>query len=130
MVWVSVERLLQLWNPLEVAVVFRLESAITLEEISCAIACEQFERHPLPDCLITLEPPERSYHIGRIAWLVVRGWNDPILIDVGCPSFGYFPDWAIGDGNHRLSAAIYRGDRMIACEIAGEQEEIDALLLD
>jgi hypothetical protein len=51
---------------------------------------------------------------------VVNGWAEPISIDVGVPSLGCVVAWPIVDGNHRLAAAIFRGDRAITAEISGE----------
>ena len=47
---------------------------------------------------------QRAYHAKRIAFLVVSGRNDPIEVD----STGN-----ITDGNHRVRAAIFRGETEI-----------------
>ena len=66
----------------------------------------------------------RAEHINRIAWLVVHGWlNDPIEIHMG-------DAWVIFDGNHRLAAAIYRGDEMINADVYGSKEKIAVLYQD
>jgi hypothetical protein len=63
----------------------------------------------------------KSVHVARIAWFVRKGWDDPIQIDLGCPSFpGWRPTWPITDGNHRLAAAEYRDDAEILLEWGGE----------
>lgn len=67
-------------------------------------------------------------HIARIAWFVVNGWNDPIDIDVGVPSLGCYPKWPLEDGNHRLAAAIIRGDRVIPAYMSGSVNEIQKFL--
>lgn len=67
----------------------------------------------------------RRWHVERVAWLVVYGWDDPIEIDVGVPSLGCFPDWIVQDGNHRLAAAIYLGRRTILASCGGQQSAID-----
>lgn len=65
--------------------------------------------------------PGTEDHAGRIAYLVENPASDPIAVDVGCPSLGYDgPDWPYIDGNHRLVAAIYRGDALIAADVDGE----------
>ena len=58
-------------------------------------------------------------HAGRIAHFVMHGWLDPIEIDVGVPSHGCHVIWPVLDGNHRLSAAAIRGDKLILSEISG-----------
>ena len=55
----------------------------------------------------------------RIAYLIVYGWNDWINFDVGVPSLGCYVDWIVIDGNHRLAAAIYKGDEAIRVSIDG-----------
>lgn len=62
-------------------------------------------------------PPH--HHAQRIAYLVVNGWSDPIDIDVGVPSLHCYVDWIVQDGNHRLAAAMVRGDEEIAAEVSG-----------
>lgn len=62
----------------------------------------------------------RSRHIERIAYLVVNGWNGPIEIDVGIPVMGFSMEWPVQDGNHRLAAAIYRGDATIQASVGGQ----------
>jgi hypothetical protein len=57
--------------------------------------------------------------VERIAYLVVNGWDDAIEIDVGVPSLLCHVDWIVLDGNHRLAAAIYRGDTMISASVGG-----------
>ncbi|AXH60405.1 hypothetical protein PLA107_032955 (plasmid) [Pseudomonas amygdali pv. lachrymans str. M301315] len=44
--------------------------------------------------------------------------TDPIGIDVGVPSVTVIA-WPILDGNHRVAAAIFRGDLTINAEISG-----------
>ncbi|KSQ21817.1 hypothetical protein APB26_32740 [Pseudomonas aeruginosa] len=49
--------------------------------------------------------------------------TDPIAIDVGVPVLGYWgPSWMITDGNHRLAAAIYRGDTTISALVDGQMD--------
>lgn len=65
--------------------------------------------------------PDSEDHAGRIAYLVKNPASDPIWIDVGCPALGYWgPSWMVTDGNHRLAAAIYRGDETIAALVDGQ----------
>lgn len=61
-----------------------------------------------------------QWHSERIAYLVVNRWADAIYIDIGVPSMNYQPNWIITDGNHRVCAAIYRGDKFIEASITGD----------
>jgi hypothetical protein len=58
-------------------------------------------------------------HIARIAYLAITGWTDPIEVDVGIPHMNCWVDWPVTDGNHRLAAAIARGDEFILASVAG-----------
>lgn len=51
-------------------------------------------------------PCTRQQHIERIAWLVLNVKDDPITLNIKAPH-------PIIDGNHRLAAAIIRGDLTI-----------------
>ncbi len=66
-------------------------------------------------------------HAGRIAYLVVNGWDDPISIDVGVPCLGFKPDWFVYDGNHRLAAAWFRHDKDILANMHGDMEYFEDL---
>lgn len=67
--------------------------------------------------------PDTDDHAGRIAYLVRHKASDPISVDVGCPVLEYWgPDWIVTDGNHRLAAALYRGDTVISAQVTGEVE--------
>jgi hypothetical protein len=63
----------------------------------------------------------RAWHVQRVAYLVVNGWEDPIHIDVGVPEFSPLlaGHWYVPDGNHRVAAAIYRGDSTILAKVDG-----------
>lgn len=58
-------------------------------------------------------------HAARIAYLVRYGWKDAVQIDVGVPSMGCHVRWPVQDGNHRVAAAIYRGDAEILAVVDG-----------
>lgn len=70
------------------------------------------------------------HHESRVAWLVIHGWNDPIEVDFGSPVLWGTDWWAITDGNHRLAAAIYRGEASILADCAGDEEEIYRFAFD
>jgi hypothetical protein len=64
--------------------------------------------------------PGAQQHAARIAYLVKHGWDDNIDIDVGVPSLGAVGHWPYTDGNHRICAAILRGDTHIRAEVSGD----------
>lgn len=70
---------------------------------------------------------DREIHLRCIAHYVVKGWTEPIEIDVGVPALGCYVDWPIQDGNHRLAAAIYRGDKEILAGLSGDLNYIEEL---
>lgn len=59
-----------------------------------------------------------DYHAARVAYFVLHGWRDPILIDVGVPGVCYV-NWPVSDGNHRLYAAAFCSDEFIDAELQG-----------
>lgn len=66
-------------------------------------------------------------HIARIAYLVQQGWHEPIKVDVGVPHLGSYVEWPIMDGNHRLAAAIVRGDTHILASVSGCEDTMRQL---
>ena len=84
-------------------------------------------RQYIRDGKLCTEPADPSYsrakHEKRIAYLAVRGWSDAIEIDVGCPGLpGGFVDFPTLDGNHRIAAALFRGDPYIEANCSGDIE--------
>ena len=56
-----------------------------------------------------------------------NGWGDSaISVDVGC--FGQAPEWVIEDGNHRVYAAILRGDETILACVSGDVDLANLIL--
>lgn len=49
-------------------------------------------------------------HAARIAWFVTHGFDGGVTIEVSMTRVRWHP---VRDGNHRLAAAIYRGDTTI-----------------
>lgn len=74
----------------------------------------------------------RACDIRRIAHFVVHGLPDtgldPILVDVGVGT--YYPSWPLLDGNHRIAAAVVRGEKAVTVEVAGDLERAYAVLID
>jgi len=58
---------------------------------------------------------------------VVNPSPEPIWIDVGCEALGLYVSWIIQDGNHRLAAALYRGDTTIRVSAGGDMDVIESL---
>lgn len=65
-------------------------------------------------------------HVRRIAWFVIHGATDPIIVDVGC--LGVFREYIIEDGYHRFAAAIYLGNETIPVSASGDCEIIEQFL--
>jgi hypothetical protein len=81
--------------------------------------------HPTPwekDTIYKLYQTPILLHAKRIAWFIINGWNDPICYDFGCPDFGYHPSYPVSDGNHRLYAAIFKGDTSVKSSYEGQLE--------
>ena len=103
-------------------------AGVTKEGVMLALATGKLRSAPVLT-VSALGPPEpASEHEARIAWLVKHGWIDTITLDVGVPALGCHVDWIVLDGNHRLAAAIYRGDETIGCAIGGDLRYADELL--
>jgi len=102
-------------DPFESTVWHGMESPLTREEVALAIAEGRLLAEPHPDYSFGLCGKEwgRQEHIERVAYLVVNPSPEPIWIDVGCEALGLYVSWIIQDGNHRLAAALYRGDTTI-----------------
>lgn len=92
---------------------------IETSEVLAAIAAKRICSERYPDSLFEKDWP-RDKHIARIAFLAIYGWTEPLDIDVGVPALGCFVDWPILDGNHRLCAAIVRGDSHITALVGGD----------
>lgn len=58
----------------------------------------------------------KEMHEERIAWLVVNPTLDPLEIEFSAADY---LEMSIDDGNHRLAAAIYRGDELVPIQIGG-----------
>jgi hypothetical protein len=61
---------------------------------------------------------DRNYHIARVAYMVLNPQTHPICIDIACEEIGLY-NTTICDGNHRLSAAIVRGDKTVRVAFSG-----------
>ena len=114
---VPISRLKKICNPFDSS---PWATSVSLDEVRLAIKnCDFVEPR---------DSQNTEDHAGRIALLVVKGWDDPIDIDVGCPILSYWPDWIIQDGNHRTAAAIYLKKRYIKASVAGQMDYAKKLL--
>lgn len=66
-----------------------------------------------------------SWHIGRIQYLAKNPPNDPISLDNSCSGMYIEPRCIITDGNHRVLAAILRGDKTIQANYCGRMDLFD-----
>ena len=110
-VCIPLDRLMALCNPLQDTPWPCGE--VGAERIAQCLAEQDYEQAPVP------LDADADRHAARIAWMIVQGWQDPIAIDVGVPEMGAGVEWPVVDGNHRLGAAIWRGDTHILAELSG-----------
>lgn len=130
-IWVvPVEDLLSYWNSFAAW----FEDPVTHDEIREAIAQGRFDDRPYDTMpMVPDDPGFRTYHVERIAWLVVNRDDSPVCIDVGAPSLGWHPthgEFDFIDGNHRVCAAAFRGDATILVSYGGECDAMPVLFPD
>lgn len=106
---------LQNFSPFDYTVWGGLNRPITREEVQKAIEEKDFRDKPLGHQGLRID------HIRRVAYLEAHPDPTPLSLDVGDSS------WIVIDGNHRLGAAIFRGDETIEVEVSGEVSLIEAL---
>lgn len=109
-VFVDVKRIAAVCNPFEAC---PWGEAVTREDVRQALAEGRLVAAPLPNNI--------GDHAGRIAYLVQNMASDPISVDVGAPDLGCHVEWPVVDGNHRLAAALYRGDATLAVSWSGSE---------
>ena len=116
-VWAPIGPFLRFLNPLEED---PWGCLIRTEDVDLVLAEGDLLATPVP-----IGCEDRWVHAARIAYLVVNGWKDEIVFE---PERGWRPGdhlrhmWPVTDGNHRLAAAIYRGDEEILAIISGDTE--------
>lgn len=106
---VRLESLIRVNNPLAEPPWAERNRAITVTEVLKAVREKRFESRW-----------GTRNHLRRIAYLVEHPDEKPIEIDVGVPCLNYYVDWIIIDGNHRVAAALVRGDEFISASIGGQ----------
>ncbi len=122
---IPLKRLKQ-YNPFKSTVWDGLKTPITKKEVQEAIRESNCLETPLVPFSGT-----REQHVARIAFLATNlvDWQHrALLVDVGVPSLGFFPNWIIEDGNHRLAAAFYLGLKRIKVSPCGDVALIKRLL--
>lgn len=115
---VSVSRLSEVCNPF-VNPPWEDVASLTVEGVRQAMVDGLRQPQSYSARTRSCEPWTVVDHIARIAHLAVVGWAEPIEVDVGIPSMGCWVNWPVTDGNHRLAAAIVRGDQSILASVGG-----------
>lgn len=113
---IPLDRLARLCNPLETS---PWATPVSQEDVALALETGRLVSTPLPG--------NEGDHAGRIAYLVVNTASDPIDLDVGVPEMGSEVAWPVVDGNHRLAAAIFRGDVHIDVNWSGSSDHFEFL---
>lgn len=103
---------------------FWTEQAVTTDDV-----WEAFDSGRLRDEYVSPRDPDwkiPSTHAERVAYFIAAGPSeeDVVEIDVGAPGLGCFVQEPVQDGNHRLAAALLRGDPWAWCSICGSESEI------
>ena len=119
--WLDVEKIAAICNPYESTV--WSSKVVRKKDVQMAITAGLLESAPY--CMALEDDWDHQTHVQRIAWLVANGWSDPIEVDVGIPVLGFHVNWPVTDGNHRLAAAIYRGDERILASVSGQVSYIE-----
>jgi len=88
--------------------VWLIDSPITVEEVEAAINKGYLLDVPTDVAF------DRSFHVARVAYLVVHGWEDPIEVEASDHI-----TWPVMDGNHRLAAAKFLGMEMVEVQFSG-----------
>jgi hypothetical protein len=112
---VDLQKLTSIINPLLNPPWAEVTAPIKIEEIENASAQSHMEYDPF-------KPETRQKHIERIAFFAKNGWQDePISIVLRSNVYPIY------DGNHRLCAAIFRGDSWIAANVEGDIQKIKSI---
>lgn len=119
---------LEPWSPLMRHCWIGLDSPVTREEIRLAVSTDDLRCEPVPVYDWSKPPIPRIEHVRRVAYFVVYATQEPIELDVGVPELGWYPSWIIEDGNHRLAAAFFRGDKEINASVSGSIAHAKELL--
>lgn len=125
---IKVETIKQYCDPLSAW--SELEKPITVEEILLCVkeGREHLEKTPLWTELLfnkNIKPMTddevRENHVKKIAYFLKNKANEAITMDVGFPDLNCYVFNMLEDGNHRLAAAIIRGDKEIFTKVGGSE---------
>ena len=71
----------------------------------------------------------QARHVGRVAHLIQTGWTDAIELEFPVPGWRYdHASWLITDGNHRMAAALIRGDAQVLVSVFGHLKSAAEML--
>jgi hypothetical protein len=124
MLQIPVDRLRALCNPFTATDLWNSGGDLTSDMVACAIRRNLLNRNCNDDGRLC----HPDHHAQRVAYFVVQGWDTAIDVDVGVPELCCHVDWLVQDGNHRLAAAIYRGDQFIKAGVSGSSDYMLELL--
>ena len=123
--WVATENLRR-YNPLDRK--FWIDQVVSTDQVIAALIEGRLLDRPvgLHD---DREYQDPQAHAARVAFFVQHGLSDQdfLEIDVGVPELNCFVREPVQDGNHRLAAALIRGDEWVACSIGGSETLIRKL---
>jgi len=119
-------RALAPWNPFDDTVWPGLAEPISYEEVEEAVGEERVRCECIPEEEYDDDVP-RGTHIARIAWFVLHGIDDPIVVDPTALERYSRDAWIVLDGNHRLAAAFFRDDDTIPVHVLGGIEKAEDL---
>lgn len=115
---VRIPTILETCNPVETPPWEFCEGMVP-DDVWACIMEENYHREPAIQNLDGM-----AIHAARIAYLHDHPADDPIQLDASLAAAG---KWPIEDGNHRLYAAILRGDAFINAEISGFESDIEEI---
>ncbi len=106
--------------PFEEEVWYGCRPEISFTEVQDCINRGDLESAPYEFISVvkSIEDWPRERHCQRVAWLVMNPAEDPIEIEISERGLDLI------DGNHRLHAAVFRGDRTVLCCFAGQIDMI------
>lgn len=99
---------------------------VTLQDVIECYENKTFEKYPFSDT--PYEVDQNYNHAARIAYLIDHSDDEPIELDVGCPSLGYH-SVILYDGNHRLVAKKLQGKETIEVKWSGEEDYFNHLFV-
>jgi len=114
----SVSALEELWSPFDHGLWCE---AMRREDVAFCIA-KKWSLSPSEGENIPFDTRYYLAHAARIAWFVENGYQGSVEIDVPIKRS---PTWyPVRDGNHRLAAAIIRGDKTIPAVWWGGPQDV------